>query len=206
MKGNKFIALLAAAAARTPVAAAGLAFGFGRAMLLAAFVLLFAPVAGAAPLRIVAIGASNTYGWLISDQSTYPAVLQRMLREQGVDAEVINAGVVLDTTSKMLARLDFAVPEGTDIVILQPGGNDLRFFGSKEQRAANIETMTRRLEDRAIKVIVYDEEIPRQYVWDGIHFTPAGHTMIATALLPRVMALISRRPDGPPAGGQAGRP
>jgi len=46
------------------------------------------------------------------------------------------------------------VPAGTDIAILQPGGNDVRFFGTKQERAANIGEMVRRLHSRSIKVIV----------------------------------------------------
>jgi len=161
---------------------------------LGAAAMLLVTVADAAPLRIVAVGASNTSGWLISEQSAYPAVLQGMLKEKGIEAQITNAGVPFDTTSKMLARIDSAVPEGTQIVILQPGGNDLRFFGSREQRSANIATMTRRLQARSIQVIVYDEEIPWKYVFDGIHLTPAGHRMIAAALLPKVMALASGKP------------
>jgi acyl-CoA thioesterase-1 len=176
---------------------------FRRGVLLAASMLLSATVVGAEPLRIVAVGASNTSGWLIGKQSAYPAVLQGMLKAKGIDAQVTNAGVPFDTTSKMLARIDFAVPKGTDIVILQPGGNDLRFFGSKDQRAANVAAMMRRLRARSIKVIVYDEEIPLRYVFDGIHLTPAGHTMIATALLPRVMALLKRKPAKRPTSGRA---
>jgi acyl-CoA thioesterase-1 len=172
------------AAWRVPSAAIWLALGAP----LATFI-LFMTVANAAPLRIVAVGASNTSGWLISEQSAYPAVLQGMLKEKGVEAQITNAGVPFDTTSKMLARIDSAVPDGTQIVILQPGGNDLRFFGSREQRAANIATMIRRLQARSIKIIVYDEEIPWKYVFDGIHLTPAGHRMIASAILPRVIAL-----------------
>ena len=165
--------------------------GFGRGGSLTAFMLLFITAADAAPLRIVAVGASNTSGWLISAQSAYPAVLQGMLKEKGVEAQITNAGVPFDTTSKMLARIDSAVPDGTQIVILQPGGNDLRFLGSKEQRSANIAMMTRRLEARSIKVIVYDEEIPWKYVFDGIHLTPTGHRMIAASLLPKVIALTN---------------
>ena len=146
----------------------------------------------ASPLRIVAVGASNTSGWLIAEHWAYPAILERMLRAKGVDAQVTNAGVPFDTTSKMLARIDAAVPDGTDIVILQPGGNDLRFLGSKEQRASNVKAMTQRLQQRSIGVIVYDEEIPWRYVFDGIHLTSEGHAMIATALLPRVMAFVRK--------------
>jgi acyl-CoA thioesterase I len=145
----------------------------------------------AAPLRIVAVGASNTHGWYVGNQGAYPAQLQALLRAKGIDAQVVNAGVPFDTTAMMLRRLDQDVPNGTDIAILQPGGNDLRFFGTKQQRAANIGEMERRLRARGIKVIVYDEEIPlRYYTIDFIHLTREGHAMIAAALLPRVMAIL----------------
>ena len=94
----------------------------------------------------------------------------------------------------MLRRLDKDVPNGTDIAILQPGANDLRFLGTREQRAANIAEMARRLRARSIEVIVYDEEIPlRYYTLDFIHLTRAGHAMIAAWLLPRVMGIVERR-------------
>ena len=95
----------------------------------------------ARPLNIVAIGASNTTGFGVGEQNAYPAVLQALLRKKGIQANVVNAGVNGDVTAGMLGRIDSAVPRGTDIVILQPGGNDLRFFGTKAARAANIAAM-----------------------------------------------------------------
>ena len=174
----------------------------GRKIVVAAFLFLSAMIAAdAAPLRIVAIGASNTHGWYVGNEGAYPALLQALLRAKGIDAEVINAGVPFDTTAAMLNRIDSDVPNGTDIVILQPGANDLRFFGTKEQRAANIATMERRLRSRSIKVIVYDEEIPwRYYTFDFIHFTREGHAVIAATLLPRVVAMIRRESIEPSAG------
>lgn len=161
--------------------------------------LLVASAAHAAPVRIVAVGASNTSGWMIGGGSTYPAQLQAMLRARGIEADIANAGVPFDTTAGMLSRLDAAVPAGTDLAILQPGGNDLRFGVSRAARAANIAEMTRRLRARSVAVVVYDEEIPWRYVFDGIHLTPEGHAMIANALLPRVLATIrsGRRPANP---------
>ena len=93
------------------------------------------PAADAAALNIVAIGASNTSGLGVGAQSAYPAQLQALLRKKGIDANVTNAGALGDVTAGMQSRLDAAVPQGTDIVILQPGANDLRFFGTKEARA-----------------------------------------------------------------------
>jgi acyl-CoA thioesterase-1 len=75
-------------------------------------------------IRIVALGASNTYGKGVSRPQAYPAQLQGLLKQRGVSAVVSNAGINGDTTGGMLARLSSAVPAGTKVVILQPGGND----------------------------------------------------------------------------------
>src|SRR5215218_10033176 len=61
----------------------------------------------------------------------FPAQLEALLRAKGLEAHVINAGVVAATTAGMLRRIGSAAPPGTDLVILQPGGNDLRFFGTR---------------------------------------------------------------------------
>jgi acyl-CoA thioesterase-1 len=176
-----------------------------RAVLLAVSVILCTSItAHAAPLRIVAIGASNTHGWYVGNAGAYPAQLQALLKARGINAQVINAGVPFDTTAMMLRRLDRDVPNGTNIAILQPGGNDLRFFGTRQQRAANIAEMARRLRARAIDVIVYDDDIPlRYYTIDFIHLTREGHAMIAAALLPRVMAVVNRRRSNSPRSKQA---
>ena len=176
-----------------------------QAAVLVAVALLSATPSFAKPVRIVAIGASNTQGWYIGQEAAYPAQLQKLLKQKGIDAEVVNAGVPFDTTAAMLRRIDSDVPKGTDIVILQPGANDRRFFSSREQRAANIAEMERRLRARAIKVVIYDENIPlRYYAFDFIHLTREGHAMIAEALLPRIMKLMGwpippRDASAPPA-------
>jgi len=152
----------------------------------------------AAVLNIVAIGASNTFGLGVGSQNAYPTQLQALLRKKGIQANVINAGVLGDTTAGMLRRLDSAAPKGTDIVILQPGGNDLRFGVSKEQRAANIAAMVKRLRARDIRVIVFDPEIPADfYQWDHIHFNAAAHAKIAATLAVKIAAEAMARPAMP---------
>jgi acyl-CoA thioesterase I len=167
---------------------------FGRAVLVGVSLLMYAGIcADAAPVRIVAIGASNTHGWYVGNEGAFPAQLEALLRAKGIDAQVTNAGVPFDTTWMMLRRLDRDVPKGTDIVIVQPGSNDLRFLGTSQQRAANVAEMARRLRLRSIKVIVYDEKVPlRYYTFDFIHWTREGHAWIAAALLPRVLAILDR--------------
>ena len=161
--------------------------------------------AHAAALNIVAIGASNTTGFGVGSDHAYPALLQDLLRKKGINANVINAGVNGDVTAGMLRRLDAAVPKGTDIVILQPGGNDLRFFGTKEARSANVAAMAARLRARHIRVIVYDPDpVPADfYQWDHIHFNAAAHAKIAATLAAQISAPVKKLPASVP---QAGAP
>ena len=172
------------------------------ACVLAAVVTLAAGNSQARPLNIVAIGASNTSGLGVGEQNAYPAVLERLLRQKGVDARVTNAGVWGDVTAGMRNRLDSAVPRDTDIVILQPGGNDLRFFGSKEARRTNIAAMVQHLHARGIRVIVYDPDpVPRDfYQWDGIHFNAAAHAKIAATLAAQITAARPGSAEPSPAG------
>jgi acyl-CoA thioesterase I len=155
-------------------------------------------------LNIVAIGASNTAGWGVGSENSFPSVLQVLLRKRGINATVTNAGIPGDITAGMLNRLDSAAPAGTDLVVLQPGSNDLRFFGTKERRAANIDAIVKRLHARNIRVIVYDPgDMPSDaYQWDGIHFTTATHARIAAALAAEI-ANAENPPSGPVA--HAGR-
>jgi acyl-CoA thioesterase I len=147
--------------------------------------------ARAASVTIVALGASNTYGKGVGRDETYPEQLEAMLHGKGIDARVVNAGINGDTTGGMLDRLDSAVPDGTRLVILQPGGNDER-KGVGADRAHNIALIQSKLAGRGIKVIVSESAMLRGLPFqpDRQHLTPAGYRMLAAALLPRVQAAI----------------
>jgi acyl-CoA thioesterase-1 len=174
-----------------------------RTLALAAALIAFAQAAPlqARPLDIVAIGASNTTGFGVGGQNAYPAVLQALLRKKGIAANVINAGVNGDVTAGMLRRIDGAVPKGTDIVILQPGGNDLRFLGTKAARAANVAAMAARMRARGIRVIIYDPDpVPADfYQWDHIHFNAAAHAKIAAVLAAEIEASLKPQAAAQPA-------
>jgi acyl-CoA thioesterase-1 len=177
--------------------------GFARTAIFALVAALLSAVQAQA-LNIVAIGASNTSGLGVGAQNAYPALLEGLLRKKGIDAHVTNAGQNGDVTAGMRNRLDAAVPKGTDIVILQPGGNDLRFFGSREARTANIEAMKRRLHARGIRVLVYDPDpVPRDfYQWDGIHFNAAAHAKIAATLAAQITATVRPASEKPTSAAQ----
>lgn len=57
-------------------------------------------------------------------EASFPTRLSKALKVAGHDVEVMNAGVSGDTSTSGLSRFDWAVPPGTDIVIVELGAND----------------------------------------------------------------------------------
>jgi acyl-CoA thioesterase I len=106
------------------------------------------------PVRIVALGDSLTAGHGLPANAAFPARLERALKAKGLAVAIANAGVSGDTASGGLARLAWAVPEGTDAVIVELGANDmLRGVDPKVTRKA-IEEIVRRLTERRIAVLL----------------------------------------------------
>jgi acyl-CoA thioesterase-1 len=132
--------------------------------------------------QVVALGASNTAG-------TYPAQLEAMLKAKRCNVSVVDAGVSGDTTGGMLARLDSAVPQGTRVVILQPGTNDRR-IGVPSQ----VPEILARLHVKGIKVVMLENAtlnaFPSGMHQDRKHLTAEGYSALAAQLLPRVIAAL----------------
>jgi acyl-CoA thioesterase-1 len=138
---------------------------------------------------VVALGASNTFGKGVSPGEAYPAQLEAMLHAKGINATVVNAGINGDTTGGMLARLDSVVPKGTSVVILQPGGNDLR-KGQPDQTGA----ILARLRAMGVRVVMCPNGLFRglPHQPDGVHLTPEGYRMLAAKLVGQVAGSLRR--------------
>src|SRR4029077_5699326 len=83
-----------------------------------------------------------------------PARLEASRHQQGIEARVVNAGVSGDTTSGGLARLDWALADKPDLVILALGANDaLRGIDPATVRG-NLDKMIRRIQSSGAKVLL----------------------------------------------------
>ena len=117
----------------------------------------------AKPIRIVAFGDSLTAGYGLKPRHAFPAQLQEALKARGHDVVVVNAGVSGDTTAAGLERIAWAVPDGTDAVILEFGGNDaLRGIDPKVTRA-NLDKIISSLEDRDIPILLAGIRAPANW-------------------------------------------
>jgi len=125
------------------------------------FVMLSAEVASAdEPLRILAFGDSLTAGFGLPDTDGFVAQLQAALTSKGVKAKVINGGVSGDTTAGGLARLDWALGDDPQLVILELGANDgLRGLDPKSTQA-NLDAILTRLGDQKRAVLLAGMRAP----------------------------------------------
>lgn len=108
----------------------------------------------ARPVTIVALGDSLTAGYQLPPADAFPVKLQAALRAKGIAVTVENAGVSGDTSSGGLERLDWAVGDGVDAVILELGANDaLRGIDPAITRR-NLEAIIAKLKERNIPILL----------------------------------------------------
>jgi acyl-CoA thioesterase-1 len=112
-----------------------------------------APAAGRVPV-ILDFGDSLTAGYGLPAGQAFPARLEAWLHQQGIEARVVNAGVSGDTTAGGLARLDWALADKPDLVILALGANDaLRGIEPSNVRE-NLDKMIGKIEASGAKMLL----------------------------------------------------
>jgi acyl-CoA thioesterase I len=167
---------------------------------------LFSTTTALAEVRIVALGDSGIRGKGVLESQAYPAQLEAALRARGHQVTVTNQGVNGDTTTGVLARLDSAVPPGTNIVILKIGINDVvNRHVSPDAVAANKRTIVERLRAKGAEVYLLENmqqgivdrmdlhvessRVPHSTAW---HLTSAGYAIVVRRTLPAIEALVRR--------------
>ena len=126
---------------------------------------------GAAP-RIVILGDSLTAGLGLPVEQSYPSLLQQRLNTEGLDFEVVNAGVSGDTSAGGLSRLDWALEGNVKVLIVALGGNDGLRGLPVEQLKANLAQIVETAQSRGIRVILAGMEAPPNY---GRDYSVAFH-------------------------------
>ena len=160
-----------------------------------------------AEVHIVALGDSAIRGHGVSASEAYPAQLEAALRARGHKVTVVNRGVDGDTTAGVLARLDRAVPPGTEIVVLNIGdarGNDVVLHHLSPAAAeSGVQSIMAKLQAKGIAVyritrmqqgIVdrWDLHVEQMHdksntMW---HLNAAGYAIVVERTLPAIEALV----------------
>nr|WP_245190801.1 arylesterase [Jannaschia formosa] len=120
--------------------------------------------AAAEPVTVVALGDSLTAGYGLPEGEGFVPQLQDWLDARGLEVEIVNAGVSGDTTAGGLARLDWALSEEADAMIVALGGNDLLRGIPPASSRANLDAILAEVaEERGLPVLLIGLEAPGNY-------------------------------------------
>lgn len=117
-------------------------------------VLLLAVPAAARPPEVLAFGDSLTAGLGLPADEAFPARLEARLHADGLAVRVVNAGVSGDTTTGGLARLDWALADKPDLVLLALGANDMLRGTAPATVRANLDKMITRIQASGTGVLL----------------------------------------------------
>lgn len=105
--------------------------------------------------KIVAFGDSLTAGFGLTENESYPFLLQQRLDADGYNYEVVNAGVSGDTSLGGAERIDWALgQDNIKILILELGANDLLRGMPVGQMKRNLETIIQKAKAKNIAVLL----------------------------------------------------
>jgi acyl-CoA thioesterase I len=119
----------------------------------------------ASPL-IVALGDSLTSGQGIGQMNAYPAALQELIDQAGLNLTVVNAGVPGDTSTRAANRIDRVLDGDVRILIVALGANDGLRGTPIPQLKANFSRIVETAQARGIVVLLCGMEALPVHGWD----------------------------------------
>jgi len=118
--------------------------------------------------RLVFLGDSLTAGLGLSPEQAFPSLIQQKIDAEGLDYQVVNAGVSGDTSAGGLSRLDWALDGDVRVMVVALGGNDgLRGLPASELKK-NLGTIIERAQAKHIGVVLAGMEAPPNFGHDYI--------------------------------------
>ena len=122
---------------------------------------MLATATQAASVKILALGTSLTQGFGVPPGFDLTAVLEERLKASGLDVKLINAGVSGDTSAGGLARLDWALADHPQAVIIELGSNDALRGQSPAQTEKNLAAILTRFHNAHVAVLLTGMKAPR---------------------------------------------
>lgn len=110
--------------------------------------------------RIVAVGDSLTAGYGLPTGEDFVTQLETALQAKGYKVKVENAGVSGDTTAGGLQRLDWAIGNGADFIILELGANDALRGIEPEETRRNLSQIIELIQKKDIPILLTGMKAP----------------------------------------------
>ncbi len=121
---------------------------------------------------IVVLGDSLASGRGIGATQAFPAILQEKLDDEGLEFEVVNAGVSGDTSTGALRRFERALAGNVRVLVIELGANDGLRGVPIAQVKSNLSHIIEAAQARGISVLLCGMEALPMHGWD---YTVAFH-------------------------------
>jgi acyl-CoA thioesterase-1 len=108
----------------------------------------------AADTKVLALGDSLTAGYGLKQGEGFADQLQTAFRKMGRPVTVINGGVSGDTSAGGLARIDWALGDQPQVVIVELGANDMLRGLSPDATKANLAAIIDKAKAAGAKVLL----------------------------------------------------
>ena len=105
---------------------------------------------------IVFFGDSLTAGYGLSTAQAFPAIVQEVLNENGLEYEVLNAGLSGETSAGGLSRIDWILQKKVDIFVLELGANDALRGLPLDQTKSNLQAIIDKVKAKypEVKIVI----------------------------------------------------
>lgn len=139
------------------------------------FLLLMVNTAAAQPLTLLGFGDSLMAGYGLQPSDAFPVKLEAALKARGHDVKVINAGVAGDTALDGASRLDWALSDEVDAVIVEFGANDALRGLPVPQAEQALDQLLGKLAEKKLPVLIAGMRAPPnlgpdyQKAFDGMY-------------------------------------
>jgi acyl-CoA thioesterase-1 len=140
-----------------------------------AFVFLMTNAAAAQTVTLLALGDSLTAGYGLQPSDAFPVKLEAALIAKGHDVKVINGGIAGDTALDGASRVDWALTEEVDAVIVEFGANDALRGLPVPQAEQALDQLLTKLAERKLPVLLAGMRAPPnlgaeyQAAFDGMY-------------------------------------
>jgi len=150
-------------------------------------------------LKIVALGDSLTSGHRLPRGDAYPALIEKALEDAGLPFDVVNHGVDGDTTAGGVRRLEAALAEKPQILIVAFGANDGLRGVPVAQVRANVAKIIETAQARGVAVLLVGmDALPLhgwQYTIDFHNIWPELAASYNVPLVPFMLNGVFGNPD-----------
>lgn len=128
-----------------------------------ALLLLLTSISYGASLQVVMLGDSLTEGLGVMQEDAFPALVQEKFEKDGLQVQLMNAGVSGSTSASGPRRLKWYVKIKPDLVFLALGANDGLRGLSLEEMKQNLAKTIEACQRNSLKVVLAGMHVPPNY-------------------------------------------